>query len=51
VTPYADARALVDAWRIPPQNVFVAPKGHFSLSLDAGGLERPLARLVALLQG
>lgn len=51
VTPYEDARRLVDSWRAPAENVFVAAKGHFSLSLDAGGLERPLARLAAILRG
>jgi hypothetical protein len=49
VTPYADARALVEAWGVPAANVFTALKGHFSLSLDAGGLERPIARLLELL--
>jgi len=50
VTPYDDARRLVDDWRAPAENVFVSAKGHFSLSLDAGGLERPLARLASILR-
>jgi hypothetical protein len=50
VTPYAEARALIDAWGVPAENLFTAVKGHFSLSLDAGGLERPLGRLVELLR-
>lgn len=49
VTPFADARALFSAWGAPSDNLFTLPKGHFSLSLDSGGLERPLARLVELL--
>ena len=50
VTPYADARALLEGWGVPAANLFTAAKGHFSTSLDAAGLERPLARLIALLE-
>lgn len=48
VTHYEDARQMVRDWQVPEENVFVAEKGHFSLSLDSHWLQRALTRLQAV---
>lgn len=32
VTPYAGGRALVERWRVPPENVTIRRQGHFSVA-------------------
>ena len=50
ITHTADAEAMLRRWQVPAENVFVAEKGHFSLSLDVHGLRQPLERLLAILR-
>lgn len=45
VTHYHDAHEMIRTWQVPEDNVFVAEKGHFSLSLDSHWLQRALSRL------
>jgi pimeloyl-ACP methyl ester carboxylesterase len=49
VTPYAGGLALAERWRIPPQNRFIRPRGHFSTSLAIAERGGPLERLVEVL--
>jgi hypothetical protein len=49
ILPYPSGRNLVAAWRIPPENLFVAPLGHFSAALGLYRNPAPLARLGAVL--
>lgn len=49
VTHYDDAREMIRTWEVPEENVFVAEKGHFSLSLDSHWLQRALSRLQAVI--
>lgn len=48
VTHYNDAREMIRTWQVPEENVFVAEKGHFALSLDSRWLQRALTRLQAV---
>ena len=48
VTHYDDARRMIADWQVPDENVFVAEKGHFSLSLDSHWLRHALDRLVSI---
>lgn len=50
ITHIPEAQAMLHRWQVPDDNVFVAEKGHFSLSLDVHGLRRPLERLLYLLR-
>ena len=50
ILPYPSGRDLVAAWRIPPENLFVAPLGHFSAALGLYRNPAPLARLGAVLR-
>jgi len=49
VTPYPGGRALAKTWRIPPENLFVSRRGHFSASLGLCRDSGPLDRLCAIL--
>ena len=49
VTPYAGGLALAERWRIPAENRFVSPRGHFSASLAIAERGGPLERLVEVL--
>lgn len=51
VTPYAEGRALAEAWNVPAGNVFVRPRGHFttSIALSAHRDPEPLGRLAAVM--
>lgn len=50
ILPYPSGRDLVTAWRIPPENLFVAPLGHFSAALGLYRNPAPLERLGAVLR-
>jgi pimeloyl-ACP methyl ester carboxylesterase len=49
VTLAQGGEALVDAWRVPPANVFRCDAGHFSTSLALSRDDAPLGRLLSLL--
>jgi hypothetical protein len=50
LTPYRGGAALAKSWKIPPQNLFVRPQGHFTLSLDAYNDKTPLRRLAEIVR-
>lgn len=50
ITPYAGGLALAERWRIPPQNLFIRRRGHFSTSLAIAEPAGPLERLVEVLR-
>lgn len=49
VTPYPGGRALAESWGIPPENLFITHRGHFSASLGLCRDRQPLERLCMLL--
>jgi len=49
LVPYAGGAALARNWAVPPQNLFVRPQGHFSVSLGLIGDAAPQHRLAAVL--
>lgn len=53
VTPYADGRALAEAWGVPPENVFTGPRGHFTtaLAVSLNRDPRALARFAEVMGG
>ena len=51
VTLTAGGEALVEAWRLPAENVFRAPAGHFSTSLGLARDAAPFTRLLHILRG
>ncbi|HYN39277.1 MAG TPA: hypothetical protein VES39_08495 [Rhodospirillales bacterium] len=51
VTLTAGGEALVEAWRLPEENVFRAPAGHFSTSLGLSRDGAPFRRLLQILRG
>jgi hypothetical protein len=50
ILPYASGKELIAAWNLPPENLFVAPLGHFSAALGLYRNPAPLARLAAVLR-
>ena len=50
VTLTAGGEALVEAWRLPEENVFRAPAGHFSTSLGLARDGAPFRRLLQILR-
>ncbi|MBM3489172.1 MAG: hypothetical protein FJX68_01800 [Alphaproteobacteria bacterium] len=50
IAHYDDARRVIQDWGVPPGNVRLARKGHFSVSLDAAWLEPSARRLAAILR-
>lgn len=51
VTLTEGGEALVEAWRLPVENVFRAPAGHFSTSLGLTRDAAPFTRLLQILRG
>ncbi|MEE9300705.1 MAG: alpha/beta hydrolase family protein [Alphaproteobacteria bacterium] len=49
VTPYSGGQALARRWALPPSNVFVRERGHFSVSLGLLDDPAPLDRLAGIL--
>jgi hypothetical protein len=47
--PYAHARAMMERWRVPPENLFVRKQGHFGLALGLVADPTPMHRLADLL--
>lgn len=50
VTPYAQGKALAEAWDVPAEGVFTRPRGHFTSSLGLGRDAAPFRRLAAVLR-
>lgn len=48
VTPYDSGKALVDGWGLPPENLFLWDRGHFSVPLTLMRNHAPLHRLEAI---
>ncbi len=48
LTPYSGGAALAEAWEVPPQNLFVRRRGHFTVGLDAYNDATPLRRLAEI---
>jgi len=51
VTPIAGVREQVEAWGVPPENLFLHKGGHFSTPMGIVRDRGPLERIVALLTG
>src|SRR5690606_36890154 len=51
LVPYAGGAALARRWAVPPENLFVRPQGHFSVSLGLMSDAAPIDRLLILLRG
>jgi len=48
LTPYSGGAALANAWQVPPENLFVRPRGHFTVGLNAYNDPTPLLRLAEI---
>lgn len=51
LTPFAGGMALAEKWNVPRRNLFVRPRGHFTLGLDAYNDAAPLRRLAEIVDG
>ncbi len=51
VTPYPGGAALAAAWDVPPQNLFVRKRGHFTVALGAYNDVAPMRRLAEIVEG
>lgn len=51
VLPFEGGKALVARWGLPPENVFVWDRGHFSVPMTLIGNDAPLKRLAAIVAG
>lgn len=49
VTPFAGGHALAERWGLPPENLFISARGHFSAALGAVTDDAPLRRLLRIL--
>ncbi len=49
LVPFTGGRALARRWGVPAENLFVRPRGHFSVSLALARDRAPLERLLGLL--
>lgn len=50
VTPFSRGLAMADAWKVPPENLFLRPQGHFSAAVGLARDPAPLHRLAARLK-
>ena len=50
LTPFRGGHALAEAWKVPPENLFLRPQGHFSVSLGVLAEPEPLDRLKAVVE-
>jgi pimeloyl-ACP methyl ester carboxylesterase len=50
VTPFRGGTTLARRWRVPSENVFIRPQGHFSVALGLARRNDPLRRLLEILQ-
>lgn len=51
VLPFESGKRLVEQWGLPPENVFVWDRGHFSVPMTLIGNDAPLQRLAAIVAG
>jgi len=51
VTPFASGEALVRDWTIPPENLFILERGHFSVPMTLIRNQAPLERFAAVVRG
>lgn len=49
VTPYARGAAMAESWGVPPENLFVGRRGHFSTPINVLRDQRSLDRIAAVL--
>ncbi len=49
-TPYASGKALVDGWKLPPENLFILNCGHFSVPLRLIRDQTPTLRFYEIMQ-
>lgn len=49
ITPYAHGREMMTRWRVPKENLFVRPQGHFGLALGLVRDPAPMLRIAELL--
>ena len=50
VTPYPGGANLAMTWEVPPQNLFIRPRGHFTLGLNTYNDTAPIRRLVEIVE-
>lgn len=50
LTPFAGGSALARRWRIPAENLFLRPQGHFSVALGLLCDPAPIDRLLAVIE-
>lgn len=50
ITPFTTGRALVERWNVPPENVFVSSRGHFTIPMSLMRDETPTRRFVEILK-
>lgn len=51
VTPFGSGEALVSAWQLPPENLFILERGHFSVPMTLIRNQAPLKRFQAIVKG
>jgi pimeloyl-ACP methyl ester carboxylesterase len=51
VTPFASGEPLVASWKLPPENVFVLDRGHFSVPMTLIRNGAPVQRFVEAMRG
>lgn len=49
VTPFNSGKALIDSWKVPEENTFIWPRGHFSVPLGMMRDHAPLRQLKSVL--
>jgi pimeloyl-ACP methyl ester carboxylesterase len=50
ITPFASGEALAQAWRVPPENLFILDRGHFSVPMTLIRNPAPLRRFRAIVK-
>ena len=51
VTPFPSGEALVRDWDLPPENLFILDRGHFSVPMTLIRNSAPLERFAAVVRG
>jgi len=49
ITPYAHGREMMIRWRVPKENLFIRPQGHFGLALGLVRDPAPMLRIADVL--
>lgn len=50
VTPFASGEALVQRWQLPPENLFILDRGHFSVPMTLIRNSAPLKRFTEIVK-